>query len=205
MQNRFNMKMFIALVVMIFFMYTVVSGQARFQGAGVVGLTASQIDGDDLLGFNKLGISAGIKVKFDLKSRLAGNVELLYSQRGSSTNLITRRDDHSITDLNYFELPAYFSFSDWYIEKEDYYKMSAHLGLSYAALISSSVQNTVYNDADFNQADISYLFGATFRFNQKWALTARYTRAFNKLLKDDTLNNNFLLSYFWTVRMEYYF
>lgn len=195
------------IIVLFLFLYCVGIGnsQAGFQGAGVLGLTTSQIDGDSLLGFNKLGLSTGIKVRFNVSKKIGGHVELLYSQRGSSTNLFTRKDEHSITKLNYFELPAYFTFNDWYMEGEGYFKMSGHLGLSYAALISSSIQNTIYSDEGFSKSDLSYIFGATFHFTKKWALTVRYTRALTRLLEDEALSNKHLLTYFWTIRTEYYF
>ncbi len=182
------------------------ASQARFQGAGVVGTTLSQIDGDDLFGFNKLGVSAGIKVRFNLKKKLDGNVELLYSQRGSSTNLFRRDSEDDIISINYFELPIYLSVNDWYIEKEDYYKMSGHAGLSYGNLVTSSIQNTNFTTGLLGSADISYLVGATFHFTKKLAFTARYTRSINRLFSDELARPvQFLLGYFWTVRLEYYF
>ncbi len=182
------------------------SSQARFQGAGIVGMTLSQIDGDDLFGFNKLGVSAGVKVRFNLKKKLDGNVELLYSQRGSSTNLFRRDAEDDIISINYFELPIYLSVNDWYIEKEDYYKISGHAGLSYGNLVASSIQNTNFTTGLLGSADISYLVGATFHFTKKLAFTARYTRSFNRLFSDESARPiQFLLGYFWTVRLEYYF
>ncbi len=198
-----------ALFIIIFFCaftFCNLVGQARFQGAGLVGLTMSQIDGDDLVGFNKLGVSAGIKVRFKLKSKLDGNVEFLYSQRGSSTNLFSRDAQDDIININYFELPIYLTINDWYIEKDDYYKMSGHAGLSYGNIVTSSIQNTNFTTEMLSNADISYLVGATFYFNKKLALTARYTRSFNRLFSDETARPiQFLLGYFWTVRVEYYF
>lgn len=201
-----NMKaLFISIFFFALFQINLV-GQARFQGAGIVGMTMSQIDGDNLFGFNKLGLSAGIKVRFNLKSKLDGNVELLYSQRGSSTNLFRRDAQDDIISINYFELPIYLSINDWYIEKDDYYKISGHAGLSYGNIVTSSIQNTNFSADMLSNADISYLVGATFYFNKKIAFTARYTRSFNRLFSDETTNPiRFLIGYFWTVRLEYYF
>lgn len=200
------MKALFVILVMICLSTTRIEAQKGFQGAGIIGLTNSQIDGDSLLGFNMLGLSAGIKVRFELSRKLSGNVELLYSQRGSSSNLISRDDDQTFTKLHYFELPVYLSFNDWYIENEGYYKMSGQLGLSYASLVSSSLQNTFYDDSGFSKGDFSYLIGATYHVNKSLGVTVRYTRAATKLYKDDALPPpRYLLSYFWTIRMEYYF
>lgn len=200
------MKALFVILVMICLSATRIEAQKGFEGAGVIGLTTSQIDGDSLLGFNMLGLSAGIKVRFEMTRKLSGNVELLYSQRGSSSNLISRDDDQTITKLHYFELPVYLSFNDWYIESEGYYKMSGQLGLSYASLVSTSLQNTFYDDSGFSKGDLSYLIGATYHASKALGVTVRYTRAATKLYTDDALPPpGYLLSYFWTIRMEYYF
>lgn len=180
--------------------------QKGFQGSAVVGLTLSQIDGDNLLGYHKWGVSTGVKVAFNLQKKLQGNVEVLYSQRGSSEKIFKREDNLALTALNYFELPVYLSYADWYVQKEDYYRMRAHLGLSYGALVSSSGVNENYALTDLATSDISVLIGATFSFTKRWAFTARYTRGINKLLEDDSLSpTGYLLGYFWALRCEYSF
>ncbi len=200
-----NLKLLFSLSVIIFSI-SALSAQKGFTGAGVLGLTAAQIDGDDLVGYHKLGLSTGIKVSFDLVKKLSGSVEILYSQRGSSSKTFDRSDAVQVSNLNYFELPVYVNLSDWYIEAEDYYKIKGHLGLSYASLISSSGQNENYNRDDFVKADLSYIVGASFNFTKKWAMTARFTRSFTKLVEDETIMPSFyLLSYFWTIRAEYKF
>ena len=205
MQTKFNVKILFVTILLLTLSNKQLWSQARFQGAGVLGFTLSQIDGDDLLGFNKLGLSSGIKVKFQVKNKIDGNVELLYSQRGASASLFTRNDEDIFIGLNYFELPIYVSINDWYKEKEKYYKMSAHAGLSYGQIISSTVSNTPFSDTEFSSSDISYILGASIHFTPKWALTARYTRSINRLLRDDSLRTEFLLGYFWTIRSEFYF
>lgn len=183
-----------------------VCAQRGFSGAAVVGLTTAQIDGDDLVGYNKLGLSTGIKVSFDLVKKVSGSMEILYSQRGSSSKMFGRSASVEYTSLNYFELPVYVNLRDWYIEDGDYYKIKGHLGLSYASLISSTGQNEDYNRDEFGKADLSYIVGASFNFTKKWALTARFTRSLTKLVEDETLMPKFyLLSYFWTIRAEYQF
>jgi len=176
-----------------------------FEGTFHLGLNASQIDGDDLVGYDKLGATAGIKISYELVDKVGANLELNYSQRGSAQRMFQRADNLALSTLNYFELPLYITYGDWYIEKEDYYKMKAHFGLSYAALVSGEVNEVLYNFEDLNSNDISYLLGATYSFNKSWGLTVRYTRSLNKLSSKPKLPLGFLLGYFWTVRCEYTF
>lgn len=205
MEKLFNMNILPFAMILFVLLSTKSIAQRGFEGSAVIGLTTSQIDGDDLLGFNKLGLSSGLKVGFDLHEKLMGNVEVLYSQRGSSERLFDRSDDLALTALNYFELPVYVSFGDWYVKEGDYFRMRAHLGISYAVLLSSKGTNERYNIEELSTNDLSFLLGATYRFSPNWALTARYTRSVNKLLVDDSFSPGYLLGYFWTVRCEYSF
>ncbi len=181
------------------------NAQAGFRGSAIIGLNLAQLDGDELVGFNKTGITSGIKVAFDLKKKVEGNVEILFNQRGSSEKFF-RNDSTAVTKVNYFELPIYLSFKDWYIENEDYYKMRGQIGLSTGFLANSSVENTTdYDPTLFNDLDFSWMLGVSYSFTKHWSLTARYNRSINKLLEDDNLRINFLLSYFWSIRAEYNF
>lgn len=200
------MKLILLFCCLILPFNTVLFSQSGFSGSGVIGLNAAQIDGDDLVGYKKMGLTAGIKVSFDLKKRLSGNMEILYSQRGSSAKIFDRSSNVAYTNLNYFELPVYLSIKDWYIENGSYYKMKAHLGLSYASLISSAGKNEPYSRDEFNKSDLSYIVGASFNFTEDWALTARFTRSISKLVSDESIQPSFyLLGYFWTIRAEYQF
>jgi len=134
----FNMTKFFFIWTLVLISISCSWSQAGFRGSAVIGLTASQIDGDELVGFRKLGLTSGIKIEFTLKDKLAGNMEILYSQRGSSESLFKRSDDMDLTALSFFELPVYLSYADWYIEKDNYYKMKGQFGFSYATFFAKT-------------------------------------------------------------------
>lgn len=196
------------LKILFFLLSLVVSAigysQPGFRGSAIVGLNLAQLDGDNIIGYNKAGITTGLKVSFNLNDKLDGNVELLYSQRGSSLKLF--KTDTAVV-LSYIELPFYISYKDWYVEEGKYYRMLGHLGLSVGGLASKSVRGfSRFTDEDFSDRDLSFLVGATYYFTEHVGFTARYTRSLNKLLKDDSLDpTGYLLSYFWSLRAEYKF
>lgn len=202
----FYFRLFIYLKIIFIFLFcsnAYLSGQAGFRGAIFTGMTTGQVDGDTLVGFNKLGLNVGVKVSFDLKEKLEGTVELGYSQRGSRNKFFGGGDEAKYVKLNYFELPVYVSIRDWYVEDESYYRILGQLGLSYAALINGSVQNLDHDPAAFRRSDISWMAGASYRFTKLIGFTARYTRSFSPFLKDSNLFTGGLLSYFWTFRLEF--
>lgn len=191
--------------------------QAQRFSAGIVGgVNASQIDGDLLAGFDKVGLTGGIKVVVNLESIFDLNVEFLFSQRGSRPDIFTPEIDPDIkVHLDYAEIPVYLTIGDWWQEEGQYHKVSAQAGISYGRLISARTFdyfNTPGATLDnlvpfFNDNDLSWLVGLSYRMSENWGVTMRYTREITPLLspKKHDLAIKRLLSYYLTFRMEYYF
>ena len=188
----------------------------RFSAGILAGLNASQIDGDNLAGFDKLGLTGGIKTVMDFDSPWKINMEFLYSERGSRPDIFNPDYDPDIEiSLKYIEIPVYVSIGDWWQEEGKYYKMSLHTGLSYGRLLDAKTTD-YYNTAEesydnlvpyFSENDLSWLIGATYRMSPRWGVTARYSRGIIPLLDPEKhdLATERLLSYWLTFRFEYYF
>ena len=188
----------------------------RFSAAIVGGLNACQIDGDDLAGFDKVGLSGGIKAIMLFDSPLALNMEFLYNERGSRPDIFNSDYDPDIeVSLKYAELPVYITYGDWWQEESGYYKVAALAGLSYGRLIKASTIDNFHSSEEsydllvpyFNENDISWILGFNYRMSSHWGITARYTRGITPLLSPEkhNLNTKRLLSYFLSFRVEYYF
>ncbi len=188
----------------------------RFSAGIVGGLNASQIDGDMLAGFDKVGLMGGITAKVNFESRFAMNIEFLYTQRGSKPDIFSPEYDPNINIfLHYAELPVYVSLGDWWQEEGEYYKVSAHAGLSYGRLISARTVDYFHPSESsydllvpyFNQNDLSWLVGVAYQINSHFGFSGRYTREIIPLLspKKNNLLNERLTSYYLTLRLEYYF
>ncbi len=186
------------------------SAQSFFKGGIVAGFNGSQIDGDQVAGYHKFGLSAGLKVEFPLSSVLDMDIEFLFSQRGSRSSIIPGQfEDLQRIHLNYAELPIIIKWNDWWIESEAYYKVNIQAGFSAARLISSN-SNLSPNaiSGEFNNYDFSALVGVGFAFTKKWGIGLRFTRSLNTLYKQETNNQakiKALLGYFITLRTEYTF
>lgn len=188
----------------------------RFTTAIVGGANASQIDGDQLAGFDKLGLTGGIKATVNFESVFDLNVEFLFTQRGSKPDLFNPEYDPDIKiHLDYAEIPVYVSLGDWWQAEEGYHKVAAHAGISFGRLINARTFD-YYNPDDqsldllvpyFNNSDVSWLVGISYRMSKNWGLTARYTREITPLLSPKKHGPGFprLVSYYMTFRMEYYF
>lgn len=188
----------------------------RFSAGIVGGLNASQIDGDMLAGFDKVGLTGGLKAIINFESAFDAQVEFLYTQRGSRPDIFTPEFDPDIEiSLHYIELPVLVTIGDWWQEEDGYFKVGAHAGLSYARLITARTFDYFHPDEQsydllvpyFNENDLSWILGVSYRMSKHFGLTGRYTRGITPLLghKNNTLQHQRLLTYYLTFRLEYYF
>jgi len=177
-----------------------------FDATIIAGFNASQIDGDDLAGYNKLGLHGGLKVGYLIKPKLHLATELLYSQRGSSSRVSFGSPIEEVSiNLNYFEIPVTVSFLDWYVE-DSFHKVRADFGLSYGYLFQASSQNSFFEDdvEQFSNNDLSFLAGIGYRFNKKLGINLRYTRSIIPVFNNPDVLVRALYGYFVTFRLEYY-
>lgn len=199
----FNTKRILKLTFILCISFILQTGYSqRFKASAVFGLNVSQIDGDNLYGFSKLGLTGGVKLAYPLRDNIDVNLEMLYSQRGSTSGFGFGSEPDIYTDMQYIELPLYISIKDWYFEEEGYHKVRAHAGLSFGNLFGvDSSSGVISNDIDtYNRTDISYLLGVGYNFTKQLGLTIRFTRSFNSLYK---ANN--AIGYFVTTRAEFKF
>lgn len=177
--HPFHLKKYVLLLSFIATI-TVLHAQT-FEGGLVAGFNLSQLDGDKLSGFNKIGLSAGGQVKASLSERWALGFQLLYGQQGSSR---TRDDDpSSIYDkirLNFVEAPVLIHFTDW--------KFEVDAGLVYSRLINYKVTDFTGIDISDNEnyrPDVfSVLLGVTFWPGEKIGWNFRWLRALTDLRTD---------------------
>lgn len=200
--NKFN------IIILVFFVFVVnknLHGQNNFKASIVGGLSAAQLGGDSISGYDKLGFTFGGKLGYTLNDRLELNFELLYSQRGSSNKLSFSQNGENVTALNYLEIPVYLTFNDWKVENEDYYKVGIFGGFSYGYLISANSTNNLLSgrEGEFKNNDFSARAGVYYSFSKNLTFRAYYTDSFVKLLKGGLFNTNGLDSFYWTFRLEY--
>ena len=79
-----------------------------FDGGLLAGLTTSQISGDNLGGFNKLGVAIGIFTQRNISEKSKLKFELSYFQKGSKNNNLNL--NLNSFKLDYIDAPFYFSY-----------------------------------------------------------------------------------------------
>lgn len=171
-------------LVLSFLLATTFLSAQTFSGMLVSGFNLSQIDGDRLGGFNKIGLNLGARVSARLTDRWHLSTEMLYSQQGA--NRVITDDISSVYDkikLNFVEVPVMINFSDW--------KILASAGVSYSRLINYEVIDNLGADItelEVYREDLAGLaFGATYFFSEKWALNIRWTKHLTSLKEKDEM------------------
>ncbi len=159
-----------------------------FVGGINFGTNFSQVDGDNFAGFNKIGLNAGAVTYFMLDDRIAGSMEINYTQKGTRTTknqlpdgLVASQvtNQYSI-DLKYLEVPFQFLYFDRN-------HSSAGVGASYGALFRQSElwnnkeQTTLY---PFRRSDISLLFSGNLKLSKHFFTTMRFAYSLYNLRKD---------------------
>lgn len=203
-----KLKLVFAVSMLFFLLFagTADAQQQRFRAGIVFGLNAAQISGDDVAGYNKLGLNGGLRAITKLQDKIDLVIGMLYSQRGSFGRYVI--EDLKI-NLQYIEIPVMIAYKDWYIEDEDYYKVQAIGGFSYGRLLKASAVGS-FHDAEaenFNDNDFCITLGADVFLNKHFGIGASWSHSLNKLYdnKKYEAGLNALKGYFLTFRGMYVF
>lgn len=184
-----------SMLIIIFLTLSFVLPAQSFYGGLTAGFSASQIDGDEQAGYEKIGLLSGVYVGRDLSSDLAFNIELYYIGKGAVMN--TKNPDGTVwqkfkTQLNYVEMPV---FLEWNLHE----KFSVSGGLASAFLVSSKLYNLgrlmseeYYDMKDF---DFQPAVKLEYIFNDKFGLNLRFSYSPVSVRKDlGWFNNNMSLA-----------
>ncbi len=167
-----------------------ITSDTRFSGGLLLGLNASQIDGDASAGYNKWTPTLGIRGIINFPSRWLITTDILYSQRGATSLSFETIKEQEVT-TNYLEVPVMLHYQDW--QKTDkngrnYYKVSLGAGVCYGRLFSAA-SNEAFNHAavvdKFNKDDLALTAGMQFFFTPHWGLNCRFTTSLNNLFDPD--------------------
>lgn len=172
----------------IFFGFLALSNQAQNFGGGIIlGLSTSQVGGDDLAGFNKLGILAGIFANKSISELLRLQMEMNYIQKGSNNPDMNDYKSENVgkTDisLNYIEVPILLQY-----QQNTTLKIEG--GIQFANLI-----NGYYNDSygeityseitPFIKNDVGLILGMDYKFSENFSLNTRISNSILPIGKED--------------------
>lgn len=180
--------------------------QFRLFDAGFIGgLNFTQIHGDNLAGFNKLGVQAGAIAHINFNPEWSLAFEVLYTQKGSST----APDPNNFNPnelkirLDYTEIPVLINYND-----QNRIIFSA--GVAYGRLLRAErEENGLFVDGfeeSMNATDLSYVLGGTILVGESRhvGLNFRYQQSFIRVGPSTQPNVPGLINVVLSLRAIYY-
>ena len=146
-----------------------ISAQEGFKAGLRFGMDASQVDGDNLGGYDKAGLIVGGLVSRELSKSFAAQMEIIYIQKGSRKP-VDENNEYYVMRLGYIEVPVLLV---WHAIK----KFDATGGFAFGTLISSEEETqlgTLPVDYPFEKFELSYNLGFVYHISDNWAFDGRY-------------------------------
>ena len=141
------MKKKFALFIFCGFLISNLQAQ-NFGGGIILGLSTSQVGGDDLGGFNKAGLLAGVFANKSISPLLSFQMEMTYIQKGSNNpnmNNSEHLQDYEKPDISssYIEIPLLLQY-----HQSEVLKIEG--GLQFANLINGYYNDTYGRNFNYN-------------------------------------------------------
>jgi hypothetical protein len=144
-----------------------------FYGGLQLGINGSQIWGDQMSGFNKGGVLAGVFVDFPVSKKIYFSMEMNYMQKGSRRMIDEYNQNPGLWNLlriSYFEMPIFFNYRCY--EKVDLNIAFSHgikVGVKYVDL--NGIEDPQY---DFIRPyEFGIYAGGNYRASKKFIFTYR--------------------------------
>lgn len=162
-----------------------------FDGGPIVGLVASQIDGDKIEGYDKANLKLGLFIERKLRRRRKKQkwnygTELYYIGKGSSTKNTEPVNSSLVIKLHYIELSPYLTYR---LDPN----MTMDGGIAIGALLSNSIVQGLEEgeSKEFDSFDLNYFIGFKYHFTKHIALDLRVQRSLTPFASVDTSNSSF--------------
>lgn len=190
--------MFKYWIIIAFALVTIsAQGQNKYFDGGIIGgLDVSQIDGDFIGGYNKVGLIFGGFVSRKFTDRINGRMELKFIQKGKVKPFDPESGDESYLKvrLNYLQLPLMAEYM-----LNDKFSIDGGLGLGYLLVSGIYDEYGKFSDDDtpyeFNNAEIAMLIGANYYLNDNWRFNLRWS--YSILPVADLLDDHIQGIYAW--------
>ncbi|MFI5218688.1 MAG: outer membrane beta-barrel protein [Bacteroidia bacterium] len=175
MGNYYSKRLLIAL----FFLFEFANCfSQRFNSGIVAGLTATQVSGDDLQGFDKPGLQVGALVSAEMSQKFDLSFQILYTQKGSKRKSNVEQGDfqYYLLKLNYIEVPLLFTY-------KSSKKVHIESGISYGYLASSSEEDETGVISDipdrkkFKNYELGFLIGMNYMLFENFYLNLQATNS----------------------------
>jgi len=158
------------------------------QGEFITGMNLAQVDGDEVVGYRKPGLNAGVGAALPLGKNWSVSIETLFSQKGAYKKYPENTTNLSLPyynlRLNYAEIPLMIHYND-----KD--QITGGIGFSYGRLVSmKEVEHGTTIDwqtstGPYDRDDYEVILDVRFRLYWKLHLDFRYAYSMSKIRTRD--------------------
>ncbi|MCR4966068.1 MAG: PorT family protein [Bacteroidales bacterium] len=156
--------------------------KGQFKGGIRAGLTTSQISGDDLTGFHKVGATAGLFANVDLtdNDNLKLQMGLDFTMKGSHTHTPKNQVayDYYVLNLGYLEIPVLLQWRFAHITIRGLHDFWFEFGPMFGVNLYAKERNAsgpILFRPEFRRLELSACAGLSYMFNEHHALNFRFS------------------------------
>lgn len=158
------MKHSLKTTIIIIFLTTSVCLGQKFSGGIIAGVNTSQVSGDDLGGFHKIGFYTGAFVKLPLNRNSSFQIELAFIQKGSREKIDENSQNINpyTLELDYVEVPIIYQWNQK--------PFSFQIGITGGILIKNEEGDGLNNfegKPEFSPFEFGALLGINYMINKK--------------------------------------
>lgn len=162
------------------------SGKAlaqNFKGYGVIGFNGSHVIGDQMTGYNKPGLLAGLRVAFPFSEKWDLSLGLTYVQKGSRRTYNRSGQPEGgaqvwhLLRTHYVEVPLLFHYGLPFLDE----RIKLYTGISGARLMGVQLQRFQGLNEDehpIRPYDLSYHLGGSFAISDNWTFSITNSHSF---------------------------
>jgi hypothetical protein len=172
----------ILFLISVFFLFTKVTYSQNFEAHIIGGFNISQVDGDKLSGYNKLGLVFGGITSFNINEDWNFQQEIVYFQRGSrATDKQLTLDNFQIRRIDYIDFLLQ-------VERSIQKNWSAVLGMGYGAFIN--VKSDVPENNSLYIGDIIGVIGIRYQLSEILSLVLKGQYSLQPIFSNQDSYNN---------------
>ena len=176
-----------ALLLFCGFLTLNIKGQ-NFGGGFIIGLSSSQVGGDNVAGFHKAGLLIGIFANKNISEYLNFQMEMTYTQKGSNNPKMndSSHPNYLMQDisLSYIEVPLVLKYSLSNKLNIETGILTGYLVDGYYNDISSKMSNEIN---PFENYDIGVLIGIDYKYSKNISLNTRLSNSILPIGNEDDL------------------
>lgn len=174
----------------------------NFGGGTIIGISTSQVSGDDLGGYNKAGLIIGAFANRLIKKGLTFQMEMIYIQKGSHNPRMNDSEyrSYNVPDiyLSYIEIPIL-------LQHHQTNNLKIEGGLNSAYLINGYYNDSYgkmrdYGSSIFLKYDLGLMFGINYKYSDNISLI---TRISNSIIPIGDEDYNHLEAYNYQAKGKY--